>query len=252
MRPLGLSLEGEPRPRIDVLLSHLHLDHLQGLGFFRPLYQPHREIHIWGPSSPVQSLQERIATYLSPPLFPVHLTDLPARLHFHDAPEDFETIGSLAVRASLVTHQGPTLGYRIEECGRVLVYMPDHEPGLGLGLSGSPAEWVSGYRLAHRADVLMHDAQYADDEYPHHIGWGHSSLTHVLDFARKAEVEELVLFHHDPYRSDDQVEELVDEARRSWGDADGRIQAAWEGMNMTLEADGVVIEQVDVGQGERR
>jgi len=74
MRPLGLALEGESRRRIDVLLSHLHLDHLQGLGFFRPLFEAGREIHIWGPPSPVQPLADRIATYLSPPLFPVRLT----------------------------------------------------------------------------------------------------------------------------------------------------------------------------------
>jgi phosphoribosyl 1,2-cyclic phosphodiesterase len=249
MRPLGLSLEGESSRRIDVLLSHLHLDHLQGLGFFRPLFQPGREIHIWGPASPVQSLAERIAIYLSPPLFPVRLTDIPASLYFHDAPAELETVGSLALRASLVTHQGPTVGYRIEELGRVLVYLPDHEPGLGWGLSGTPVDWVSGYGLAHRADVLMHDAQYADDEYPRHVGWGHSAIGHVVDFARKAEVGELLLFHHDPYRSDDQLEDLVAEAQRCWGDGDGRVYAAWEGMNITLQRDRVLVERVGAPPG---
>jgi phosphoribosyl 1,2-cyclic phosphodiesterase len=243
MRPLGLSLEGESSRRIDILLTHLHLDHLQGLGFFRPLFQAGREIHIWGPSSPVQSLAERIATYLSPPLFPVRLTDIPASLHFHDAPEEFETVGALAFRASPVTHQGPTVGYRIEESGRALVYLPDHEPGLGLGISDRPVEWMSGYGLAHQADVLMHDAQYADAEYPRHVGWGHSAIGHVVDFARKAEVGELLLFHHDPYHSDEQLEGLVAEARRCWGNGDERVQAAWEGMNITLSGDGVLIEQ---------
>jgi phosphoribosyl 1,2-cyclic phosphodiesterase len=249
MRPLGLSLENERSRRIDVLLSHLHLDHLQGLGFFRPLFQPEREIHIWGPSSPVQSLAERIAIYLSPPLFPVRLADIPASLCFHDAPEELTTVGSLALRAAPVTHQGPTVGYRIEESGRVLVYLPDHEPGLGWGLFGTPVDWVSGYGLAHRADVLMHDAQYADDEYPRHVGWGHSAIAHVVDFARKAEVGQLLLFHHDPYHSDDQLEDLVAEAQRCWGDGDARVQAAWEGMNITLQRDRVLVERVGAPPG---
>ena len=92
---------------------------------------PGVEIDLWGPASPVQHLAERIAMYISPPLFPVHLDDVPSALTFHDAPETEVTIGSATVRAALVTHQGPTVGYRIEEEGRVLVYLPDHEPSLG-------------------------------------------------------------------------------------------------------------------------
>ena len=95
---------------------------------------PDLDIHIWGPTSPVQHLAERIAMYLSPPLFPVRLDDVPSHLTFHDAPESAVTIGSATVRAGKVTHQGPTVGYRIEENGRTLVYLPDHEPSLGADL----------------------------------------------------------------------------------------------------------------------
>ena len=132
---------------IHVLLSHLHLDHLQGLGFFRPLFDEDTEVHIWGPASPVQPLAERIATYLSPPLFPVRLADIPANVTFHDAPEEPMEIGGLSVRASLVTHQGPTVGYRVEEGDRSVVYLPDHEPGLGVDVALQPTDWLSGYEL---------------------------------------------------------------------------------------------------------
>jgi phosphoribosyl 1,2-cyclic phosphodiesterase len=246
MRPLGVAMANEGVERVHVLLTHLHLDHLQGLGFFRPLFNADREIHIWGPSSPVQPLADRIATYLSPPLFPVRLSDIPARLEFHDAPEEPVTIGALSVQAAPVTHQGPTVGYRIEERGRALVYLPDHEPGLGSGVAGTPAEWVSGYELARHADVLLHDAQYSDDEYPHHMGWGHSAIGHVVAFARKAEARRLVLFHHDPYHPDHELETLVETARQLWEPGRLPVLAAFEGMTIRVEADGVFIEAADV------
>jgi phosphoribosyl 1,2-cyclic phosphodiesterase len=247
MRPLGVALESEGIERVHVLLSHLHLDHLQGLGFFRPLFRSDREIHLWGPSSPVQSLHDRIATYLSPPLFPVSLVDIPSRVAFHDAPEEPVQIGSLSVRAAPVTHQGPTVGYRIEEGERALVYLPDHEPGLGFDLGARPADWVSGYHLAHRADVLLHDAQYSDDEYSRHVGWGHSAIGHVVSFARKAQVGRLVLFHHDPYHPDHELEDLVAEAQRLCGDDDAPVLAAWEGMTIELADHGVACEPLNAG-----
>jgi phosphoribosyl 1,2-cyclic phosphodiesterase len=244
MRPLGLALEAEGVRVVHVLLSHLHLDHLQGLGFFRPLFEAGREVHIWGPASPVQSLAERIATYLSPPLFPVRLGDIPATVTFHDAPEQPVRIGTLDVSASLVTHQGPTVGYRIEEDGRSVVYLPDHEPGLGVDVEAQPTDWLSGYDLAHGADVLLHDAQYGDDEYPRHVGWGHSAIGHVVAFARKAAVEHLVLFHHDPGHTDVEMEALVAEARRAWGDGSERVCCAWDGMTIAVDGQGIALDLV--------
>lgn len=238
LRPLGVALASDPDREIHLLLSHLHLDHLQGLGFFRPLFQPGADIHIWGPPSPVQTLADRIAIYLSPPLFPVRLADIPARLTFHDAPEDGVQIGSATVRASKVTHQGPTVGYRIEEDGRALAYLPDHEPALGGRLADEPT-WISGYDLACRADVLFHDAQYGDDEYPLHVGWGHSAIEHVVDFASKAEVETLLLFHHDPYHTDVELDALLDVAAARFT---GDVRCACEGMTIDLDGDGVAIE----------
>jgi phosphoribosyl 1,2-cyclic phosphodiesterase len=235
MRPLGASMHAEAPVETHVLLTHLHLDHLQGLGFFRPLFSPDYEIHIWGPSSPVQHLSERIATYLSPPLFPVRLDDLACRLTFHDAAEDDVKIGSAIVRAAKVTHQGPTVGYRIEEDGQVLVYLPDHEPSLGVDLRTVPAPWMSGHDLARGADVLLHDAQYRDHEYEAHVGWGHSSIDATMQFALKSEVASLVLFHHDPYHTDSDLEELLAEARGKWPGEQDRVSLAYEGMTILLD-----------------
>ncbi|HMG28168.1 MAG TPA: MBL fold metallo-hydrolase [Acidimicrobiia bacterium] len=242
MRPLGVAID---RPEVDelhILLTHLHLDHLQGLGFFRPLFRPGVDVHIWGPPSPVQSLADRIAIYLSPPLFPVRLADIPARVTFHDAPEREVPIGSATFRAAKVTHQGPTVGYRIEENGRALVYLPDHEPSPGGRVSDEPAEWISGHDIAHDADVLFHDAQYRDHEYPQHIGWGHSCIEHVMGLANRSGVGRVVLFHHDPYHVDDELETLLGEARKRWDGPDDDVRLAHEGMTIELDGEGVRFE----------
>lgn len=243
MRPLGVRMAQDGVKLVHIFLTHLHMDHLQGLGFFRPLFGADVEVHVWGPPSPVQPLADRIATYMSPPLFPVRVADIPCNLTFHDAPGEPVAIGGLTVRASLVTHQGPTVGYRVEEDGMSVVYLPDHEPGIGGDLSLQPTDWISGHDLAHGCDVLLHDAQYGDDEYPRHIGWGHSAIGHVVAFAHKAEVERLVLFHHDPYHTDSELEALTDDARRLWGDGGAdRVASAWEGMSIEIDTRGVFLD----------
>lgn len=238
LRPLGVEMNRNPPEKIHLLLTHLHLDHLQGFGFFRPLFRRDVELHVWGPASPVQTLAERIAIYLSPPLFPVRLADIPARIFFHDEPDGI-TIGSAQVYASKIAHQGPTLGYRIVEDGRVLAYLPDHEPSLGITLEHQPAAWISGHDVAYRADLLFHDAQYGDDEYPDHVGWGHSSIEHVVCFAEKTEAREVVLFHHDPYHTDEELELLLDQARKRCRVENQRLHLAREGMTFRLDGQGV-------------
>jgi phosphoribosyl 1,2-cyclic phosphodiesterase len=236
IRPLGLLLEAERVATVHILLSHLHMDHLQGLGFFKPLFTPGVDVHIWGPASPTQSLRDRIATYLSPPLFPVTLTQLPSRVFFHDAPDAPWSLGVASVRALNVAHQGPTLGFRIEEAGRSLAYIPDHEPSPGIDLRELGPEWISGHQIAHGADVLLHDSQYSEDEYPRHVGWGHSSIEHVVTFARLAEVAHLVLFHHDPLHSDAALDALCERARQLWGSDGSAPELAFEGMEIELTA----------------
>jgi phosphoribosyl 1,2-cyclic phosphodiesterase len=241
IRALGAAVDHELPDEVHILLTHLHLDHLQGLGFFRPLFRPGADVHIWGPASPVQSLAERIAIYLSPPLFPVRLADVGARVTFHDASDDSVSIGSATVRAGDVAHQGPTVGYRIEEGARSLAYLPDHEPSLGVELDDLPPSWISGHAVAHDVDVLFHDAQYGDHEYPQHVGWGHSAFEHVFRFAEKAAVGQVVLFHHDPYHTDAELEALLADAYERWETDGERVCLAHEGMVVQLDEQGVRI-----------
>jgi phosphoribosyl 1,2-cyclic phosphodiesterase len=206
IRRLGAAVPADVR-RVDVLLTHLHMDHIQGLGFFAPLFRPGLEVHIWGPDSTTLDLRARLKRYLSPPLFPVHLHDLPCNLHLHDAVSAGEfRIGGLEVKADLVCHPGPTVGYRITENDKSVAYLPDHEPALACSGIGGDPEWMSGYDLSAGVDLLIHDSQYTPEEYVRCTGWGHSTLEDACEFAAFVGIGRLVPFHHDPTRSDDALD----------------------------------------------
>jgi phosphoribosyl 1,2-cyclic phosphodiesterase len=233
IRPLGLTLRDQAEP-IHLLLTHLHLDHLEGLGFFLPIWDRGTAVHIWGPPSPLRTLEERIARYLSPPLFPIDLSHIPARLTFHDVLEEPWEIGSARVEVAPVAHPGPTVGYRVEADGTVLAYIPDHEPALGTELSALSPEWVSGVSVAFGADVLLHDSQYFESEYAERVGWGHSSVADAVEFARLSVVEKLVLFHHDPLHTDDDLVDLMQRALEMWAGRGPAPELAREGMTIEL------------------
>jgi ribonuclease BN (tRNA processing enzyme) len=234
IRALGVALVADPPPVIHLLLTHLHLDHLEGLGFFLPLWRAETELHIWGPPSTVEPLKVRIARYMSPPLFPVLLSDAPADVRFHDVPAEPWQIGSATIFAQPIVHPGPTVGYRIEADGAVLAYLPDHEPSLGGAIGTARPEWISGFDVASGADVLLHDAQYSEDEYPSHVGWGHSSVADAVDFARATGARQLLLFHHDPLHTDDGLRALEERAQDYWNDEGEPPLLAMEGAELTL------------------
>ena len=213
IRALGKTIDASVK-RIDILLTHLHMDHIQGLGFFAPLFRDDVDVRIWGPVSGKASLRERLMRYLSPPLFPVSLRELPCTITLHEVPCDDVRIGEFRVSSALVCHPGPTVGYRISDAqGSVLAYLPDHEPALGtVKFPSLPRAWTSGGGIAAEADLLIHDSQYRADEYPAHVGWGHSSLDQTLDFAALSGVKHLVSFHHDPGHTDAEIDRLVEEA----------------------------------------
>jgi phosphoribosyl 1,2-cyclic phosphodiesterase len=234
IRPLGLDLVRRGTKRVHLLLTHLHLDHLEGLRFFAPLWDAGVTLDIWGPRSPVASLRDRILRSFSPPLFPLDFRDVPARVSFHDLPAEAWQIGGISLFADLVLHPGATLGFRLEAGGMSVAYLPDHEPALA-GIDPLFPHWISAGALAHDADVVLHDAQYTEQEYDTKIGWGHSSVADAVAFCRAAGARRLVLFHHDPEHSDRMLEELERHARQLTDAERDPPVLAREGMTLELD-----------------
>jgi phosphoribosyl 1,2-cyclic phosphodiesterase len=233
IRKLGQSLPKDIK-RVDILLTHLHMDHLQGLPFFAPLRNPEVETHIWGPASTMLGLKSRLQRYVSPPLFPISVRDLSPMLHFHELSIDMFEIGEFCVVSQLVIHPNPTVGYRIMFKGKTVTYIPDHEPMLGTRAFPRSPEWTSGYALAKGTDLLIHDTQYTQEEYQTHIGFGHSNLVQAFEFATLADVKHFVPFHHDPDHSDDQLDQMITEATQVV--APGfEVTPGLEGLSLRLE-----------------
>ncbi|MEO6196649.1 MAG: MBL fold metallo-hydrolase [Dehalococcoidia bacterium] len=217
--------------RMDILLTHFHMDHLQGLGFFRPLFDPSMEVHIWGPPSTTMTLHRRLARYLSPPLFPVCIRDFTCKLELHDAPRRKFQLGGLEVTSDLVCHPGPTMGYRVSNGRSAIAYLPDHEVALASPSFPLEPEWTSGLALCKEADLLLHDSQYDEGEYAARVGWGHSTSRHSAQFAAEAGVKRLLTFHHDPNHDDDTIDCMVREAA-----------SAASGVEVTGGAEGATFE----------
>jgi phosphoribosyl 1,2-cyclic phosphodiesterase len=209
----GLRFWGETQPqdgtfRGSALVTHLHWDHVQGLPFFVPVLRPGARLDVYGSPSGGLSLEECFREFLRPPFFPVEIDMLDGEIVFHDVLDEDIVVGDAKVKSRTVPHVGQTAGYRIEFAGATIAYISDHQgPAVG---SLDIAEGV--LELADGADLLIHDAQYTNEEFAQKSHWGHCTIDYAVHVAAEAGARRLALFHHDPSHDDATLDRLGGEA----------------------------------------
>lgn len=226
--------------RGDIFFTHAHWDHIQGLPFFTPAFQRGNKFTLWG--NPV--LQENIGVVvrqqMSPVVFPVAFDDLSARIEVRELTTHRHATNGYSVESARVRHPGGALGFRFsstQDPKSSVVFIPDNELdvfGDQSDSDASPPEQLVSF--ARGARVLIHDAMYTGTEYMDHRGWGHSSFRDAIEFAIAAEVETLVLFHHEPDRSDEELNAQLELCRTMVRERGGKVKvlAAQEGSEIVV------------------
>jgi phosphoribosyl 1,2-cyclic phosphodiesterase len=227
-RMLGHSLEREfiDRPfAAHVFVSHFHWDHIQGMPFFRPLYDSPNSQFVFHSSGRTRRLEQVMAEQMASPYFPVNLDMMKATRRFYDIENGCLNMGDdIKIKTAYLNHPQGCMGFRLETKDGVLVYATDNEPG--------DAEFDKAVRkLADGADILIYDAQYLPEEYAaRRRGWGHSHWREAVNVVMESGAKELILYHHDPEHTDSIVDKVVENARSYYP----KVRAAAEGMEIKL------------------
>ena len=237
-RELGLRLMGERPIRAHVLITHTHWDHIQGFPFFAPAFLPDSEINVYAPTGFLHTLEQALSGQMQYSYFPVKLGDLRSQIRFMNVEEGAFRIGNTTVETQYPNHTAPTIGYRINSGGTTLVYSTDHEP---FGINKSALAHPGDRRhidFLDQADLVIHDAQYSQEEYPSKLGWGHSTVDYATDVAMEANAKRLVLFHHEPTHDDAMIQRLEAASRTHVAARRSNLEvvAAAEGMELSLPA----------------
>ncbi len=235
LRQLGHDLADHPRwggqpLRATVLLTHLHYDHLIGFPFFTPFHGAEAELDLYGPEPVEGPLASVLAAAIRPPFFPVHLDHFQGKLRIHQVDAERLSVGSATVFSEAIAHSGRTLGYRIEAGGRAVAYLSDHQAPDDQRSVPDPVR-----RMCQGVDLLIHDAQYSDEEFALKQDWGHSTVAYAVRLAAEVGATRLMMFHHDPNHDDATVDGLLDRARQM---PEARrlaaVDAAHEGLTVQL------------------
>jgi phosphoribosyl 1,2-cyclic phosphodiesterase len=254
IRTLGIALQKEFQAQpidLSLLITHAHWDHIQGFPFFKPAYNPKNQIRIFGFDGAGASFRQILAEPMKAPFFPIAMRELSAKVDIKKLTEMKFSLGKLEIHAAFVNHPGVCVGYRIFTSAGSIAFLPDHEPYDFFLHSARPNnldeqqakktaadERASLVEFLRGGDILILDAQYTDEEYKTHIGWGHGSISSAVSLALDAEVQTLLLFHHDPNHNDRTVERMEKFARElvAKGGRSLDVAAAQEGSEIVLEA----------------
>ena len=223
--------DGSAPLELTLLLTHVHWDHVQGLPFFAPLYDPRLRLTFGVAAAVEPAVRATLQQQMRPPSFPVRLDALRSTIGFLPVPDAGTRVHDATVRPIEAHHPDGAVGWRIDDADgtRLLAFLPDNEIDEAHGRHGLRSRWVESLRGVR---LLLHDATYLPADAPRHRGWGHSAWDEAVRLAVEARVERLVLFHHHPDRSDTAVDRIVDEARALAASLGSplRILAAAEGL----------------------
>ena len=227
---------------IHLLISNVHNDHTQGLPLFLPLYMPQSKIHIWGPKLTTDNIKEILLRNCEQPFLPVNLGEVSAEITFHDIKEEKQDIAELTLVPKKMNHPTLCYGYRLTHNDAIFVYATDHEPYYAQVEEDETekkqlAVMNRGYqRFIQDADILVADGHYLPDEYQTRKGWGQGTVNYVVNQAGLSNVRSLYLYHHDPNRTDAQLDKIVHHYREVLADKqiEMKIYAAAEGREIKI------------------
>lgn len=216
IRQLGETIIASPEEyKVHLFISHIHWDHIQGFPYFLPNFIKNFKLHIYGPKLLEGSVLEKLTSQVVHQHLPVKLGDIQANIHFRELEEESFSLGAIQVQTFKLNHPVVCLGYRVRFGAKSVTYATDHEPYFeALGESSDEAPSLDDMNRRYRnfiagSDLLIADGQYLPDEYDEHQGWGHSTVAYAVNQAARAGVKKLVFTHHDPNRTDSQLDKIT-------------------------------------------
>ena len=208
IRRLGNKIIEDGRREVNMFFTHSHWDHILGFPFFKPIYLDGMRLNMFGCPYTQESIKRMLSRTMSYPNFPVRLEDVKADIFFHETCAERIMIHDAAISSIALSHPNHSTGYKIVADGKTFVFFTDHELGYDHPGSRSHAEYIE---FVSGADLLVHDSEYSERDYPAKMAWGHSIFTRALEFAVEAKVGAFGLFHHNQERTDSQIDAMVRE-----------------------------------------